>query len=132
MYYNISQPSYNNSQQSIQQPAPQTSIAEDRYISLYVSKNRVVGYSIDNSTQSEADYNALAQCQQQIRSKKDECLKVVAGPGKCLGISRASNGAVGASIGDNRSNVGSEAQVSCKTNGGKDCSFPYDTLFCIQ
>ena len=123
---------YNSPQPSIQQQANQTSIAADRYISLYVSKNRAIGYSLDNSSETEADNNALSQCKQQVKSKRDECIKVVAGVGKCLGISIASNGAVGASIGDNRSDVGSQAQVSCKDNRGKDCSFPYDTLFCIQ
>ncbi len=117
----------------LQQTAPQTSIPVGRYISLYVSESRAVGYSLDNSSELEADKNALAQCQRQIQSSnKDQCIKVVAGPGECLGISRASNGAVGASISNSPKNAGTSAQSACQTNGGEDCPFSSATTFCLK
>ena len=117
----------------LQQTTPQTSNGGGRYISLYISESRAVGYSLNNSSVLEADKKALAECQRRIQAdKKDHCNKILSGPGKCLGISRASNGAVGASIGGSPAIVGPIAQKSCQTNNGKDCPFPSEATFCTQ
>jgi serine/threonine protein kinase len=116
----------------IQQSTPQKIVKAEQYVSLFVSERRAIGYSLGNQSEFEADEKALAQCEKQTRSKQDLCIKFLAGPGKCIGISRATNGALGASIADDYVDAGVLSQSSCRQNGGTDCPYPTATIFCLK
>jgi serine/threonine protein kinase len=102
----------------------------NQYISLYASNSRAIGYSIGNSTESKAKSDGYQQCAKQITGTNDTCMLVLSGKGRCLAISRSTDGAIGASIGSSPMTTATQAQTACKSNGGKNCPHPTDTTFC--
>jgi len=121
--------------------APRSSQAEspsetlktsNNFISLYVSNSRAVGFSVGNDTQANANSDANRQCKNQASGPEDTCMQIIAASAKCLSISRASNGAIGYSIGSSPMNTSQEAQNSCSKNGGNNCPFPTDTTYCSK
>jgi TonB family protein len=116
-------------------PKPSTTVAQDKYISLYVStRDKAVGYSVGYDTQAKADSVALISCEKQKGDNlQDKCVKILSGPGKCLGISRSENLAIGAVIQSTRLSAATDAQLDCIKMGGKDCSFdPQEYSFCDE
>jgi serine/threonine protein kinase len=96
-------------------------------------ETRAVGYSINSRTEQEAINGAKTQCENLAENKNtDKCVKVVSGQGRCLGISRATNGAVGVHINDDELSAAIEAKEACKFHGGTDCPLPKETLFCSK
>ena len=103
-----------------------------QFIALYASNSRAIGYSIGNSTESDATSDGYQQCLRQIKGSDDSCVLVLSGQGKCLAISRSSDGGLGAAIGESPMNTASDAQNSCRTNGGTNCPYPTETIFCAK
>jgi serine/threonine protein kinase len=114
--------------------SPISALPRTKYVSLYVSpETRAIGYSLEHDTEGQANNDAKYQCQ--VQSKiypKEECVKIVSGAALCLGISRASDGSVGASIGSSPAEVSKEALSQCRTRGGNNCPDPIlaKTVFC--
>jgi serine/threonine protein kinase len=104
------------------------------YAAMYTSsETRAVGYSINSLTENDAISNAKTQCENLAENKtSDNCIKLTSGQGRCLGISRASNGAIGVHISNDKITAAKAAQKFCKELGGLDCPLPKDTLFCAN
>ena len=84
-------------------------------------------------TENEAISNAKTQCENLAENKiSDNCIKLTSGQGRCLGISRASDGAIGVHISNDKITAAKTAQKFCKELGGLDCPLPNDTLFCAK
>jgi hypothetical protein len=113
---------------------PANPVEQSKYASIYVSStSRAVGYSINNSSIEQANANAKNQCLNQIKGNpNEECLILASGEGKCLAISRSSNGALGANISDIPISAAEDAQNACKSYGGKNCPWPGETTFCAD
>lgn len=109
-------------------------VQTSKFISVYVSsETRSVGYSLDNPNTDTANKNAKIQCESQTTDKNaDLCQKLVSGEGKCVAISRASNGAMGVQIGANTTSLATNAQSACRNSGGEDCPHPSQTTFCSK
>jgi hypothetical protein len=123
-----SSPLKDNSDNSSKLPEPAAASANN-FISLFASNSRAVGYSIGNSNEAVANKNGFEQCSKQIAGTNDTCILVLSGNGNCLAISLSNNGGLGASIGSSRSTA-AEAQSACIDNGGKNCPYPTETIFC--
>ena len=117
--------SVTNNSTSIQQPP-----TPNEYISIFASNSRAIGYSIGNSSEGKANSDGYQQCAKQIAGTSDTCILVLSGKGRCLAISRSTDGAIGASIGSSPISTATQAQNACKSNGGKNCPHPTDTTFC--
>jgi serine/threonine protein kinase len=106
----------------------------NKFAAMFTSlETRAVGYSINSPTEQQAINNAKIQCENLAENKdSDKCIKIISGQGRCLGISRASNGAIGVEISNDRVNAASAALKSCKDHGGLDCPLPQNTLFCSE
>jgi hypothetical protein len=120
------------------EPAPATNTptetqqqsTSNQYISLFASNSRAIGYSIGNSSESNAKSDAYQQCTEQVTEANDTCVLVLSGKGRCLAISRSTDGAIGVSIGSSPISTATQAQTACKNNGGGNCPHPTDTTFC--
>jgi serine/threonine protein kinase len=114
--------------------SPIAALPRTKYVSLYVSpETRAVGYAIDQDYEGQANNVAEYHCRMQIKAyPKEECVKIVSGAAQCLGISRAPDGTIGASIGGSFAEVSREALSQCKTRGGNNCPDPIlaKTAFC--
>jgi serine/threonine protein kinase len=111
--------------------------AKVTYSSMYMTfKSRLEGYSLSDDTESESNDNALKRCnsKRSLNDPQDTCIKVVSAEGKCVAISRASNGAIGAAVGEKPASLSVVAESNCLKEGGKDCSSPYlvGSTFCAQ
>jgi len=100
------------------------------FASLYVSENRAIGYAVGYSSAREAESNALYRCNFQRIGEGDQCIKVLSGVGACISISRSENGAIGAAIGNSRTEAQKTARESCRTNGGTSCTVLDTETFC--
>ena len=114
--------------------SPVNALPRKRYVSLYASSvTRGMGYSLDQDNESQANNVAEYHCRMQSNANsKEECVKIVSGAAQCLGISRASDGTVGASIGSSPAEVSKEALSQCRARGGNNCPDPIlaKTAFC--
>ena len=121
---------------NVQKTIPPIKIEQQfsNYAALFTSlETRAVGYSIDYPSENEAITNAKLQCQNQaLNNISDNCIKLISGVGRCLAISRASNGAMGVQISNDKVTASKDALKSCKDHGGLDCPYPKDTLFCAK
>jgi serine/threonine protein kinase len=110
--------------------------AKVTYSSMYVtSKGRLEGHSLSDDTEAESNDNAFKRCDAKriLNDPQDTCIKIVSAAGKCIAFSSASNGAIGAAVGEKPTGLSVEAESKCLNNGGKDCSSPYlvGTTFCV-
>ena len=122
-------PVKDNSDNEPKPPEPAVASA-NKFISLFASNSRAIGYSTGNSNEVEANKNGFEQCSKQISGTNDTCILVLSGNGNCLAISLSNDGGLGASIGSSSTFTAAEAQSTCIKNGGKNCPYPTETIFC--
>lgn len=149
LYGKTDKPAVNTPEKSIEAPSAQqaskevakspkpaamdnstTSSAAVLYSALYASENRAVGFSVGHSDQRSAEQKAQAECNRQRIGTGDQCRKIVSGPGQCVAISRAENGAMGFSIDNNTGDAQEKARLACERQGGDVCKIYASETIC--
>ena len=100
------------------------------YSALYASENLAIGFSVGNSDQRSAEQKAQAECNRQRIGEGDRCRKIVSGPGQCVAISRAENGAMGFSIDNTTGDAQEKARSACERQGGDVCKIYASETIC--
>lgn len=92
-----------------------------RYISVYTSDKRAAGLTSGHSTQKEADSVARSSCKTFAKDDGDTCKKWIGKAANCIAVARGSNGAFGASWGDDESVLIESSIRHCVEAGGIEC-----------
>jgi serine/threonine protein kinase len=100
------------------------------YSALYASTNKAIGFSVGNADVQAAEQKALVECNRQRFGSDDVCRKMLSGPGQCIAISHADNGAIGFAIEDTSGAAQIKAKSACSKQGGDVCRTNAGITFC--
>lgn len=101
------------------------------YVSIYVSENRAIGYSLGQPSQAEANISAYNQCVA-IAGESDagSCSLLISGAKKCIALAVSSDGTVGAAAADSITEAKNLAIKKCKSMSSEVCEIPAKGVAC--